>query len=74
MAVVTPAAIIEHGWNFYEKCKCNRVLTYKYRHPDKPDLELWWRVDQLVFKIMNRNSTKVPLTKMALLDVTLRSL
>lgn len=74
MAVVAPEAIINNGWMFYEKCRCHRVKTYKYRHSEKPDLELWWRVDYFEFKIMDRNTTKVPLTKISQLDEILKQL
>ena len=51
MMIQTPQALIDNGWNYYEKCRCQRILKYKYRHPGKPGLELEWWVKYFQFKI-----------------------
>ena len=74
MAVIAPEAIAGNGWQFYEKCRCKKILTYVYRNPAHPDLELRWQVNNFMFKIMNKNTTKVPLTPLAKMDEILKSL
>lgn len=72
--IQTPKALTDNGWNYYEKCRCQRILKYKYRHPGKPGLELEWWVKYLQFKITEKNKTKIPLTKIGELDNTLKNL
>ncbi len=74
MAIIAPEAIANNGWQFYEKCRCDGILKWTFRHPDKPKLELEWWVGYYQFKIMNQNMTKVPLTKVAKLDEILKGL
>lgn len=74
MAVVIPEAITKHGWELYEKCHCGGVKLWKFRHPMFPTYELHWQVSYFNFKIMNGNSTKIPLTKILLAEDILKSL
>ncbi len=74
MAIIAPAAIAENGWQFFTKCRCDGILKWKYRHPGKPNLELHWWVGYYQFKVMNQNTTKIPLTKISKLDEILKSL
>lgn len=69
-----PEALAANGWLFYEKCNCVRTLKYKYRNEAFPNLELQWLPKHFQFTIMNGNSTKVPLTKIANLDKVLKAL
>lgn len=74
MALIEPEALSLNGWTFYEKCRCNRILKWKYRNPLFPDLELQWLVSYFQFKIMNKNTTKIGLTAISHLDAVLKSL
>ena len=69
-----PAAIANNGWLFYEKCKCGGILKYKYRHPEKPGLQLEWWVKYFQFRITNYSKTKVQQTPIAKLEETLKPL
>lgn len=66
-----PKAIAKYGWQFYEKCKCQRTLKYIYRHPDKPGLFLEWWVMVHQFRVMDGNMTKTPLASTADFDKVL---
>lgn len=72
--IVFPEAFIINGWTFYEKCKCQRIKKYKFRNTAFPKLELEWWINYYQFKIMDGNTTKIPLTKIGLADQTLKSL
>ena len=70
-----PAALSENGWAFHEKCRCSGIMKYRYRSAAHPDLELEWWVKYQIFKITYRGSTtKIPQTKIANLDQTLKAL
>jgi len=69
-----PTALAENGWQFYEKCNCQRTLKYRYIHPNKPGLKLEWIVRFQQFSISDKGLTKVPLTKLSKLDEVLKSL
>jgi hypothetical protein len=62
------------GWHFYEKCRCGGVLKWKYRHPDKPGLELEWWLKYYQFQITERNKVKVPPTRIENLKTQLEQL
>ncbi len=68
MALIVPETITNNGWVFHEKCRCSGVRKYKFRHPQYPDLQLEWWISYGQFKIMNKNTTKIPLTKLSELD------
>lgn len=74
MPIVIPVAILSNGWILHEKCKCNQIKKYKFRNPAFPTLELEWWISYFQFKVMDGNSTKIPLTRIALVDQTLKSL
>ena len=70
-----PDAIAANGWVFYEKCRCQRILKYKYRHPAHPDLELEWWPNTYQFKITYQaTKTKVPPTSIKKLSEILQAI
>lgn len=71
---VQPQALADNGWVFHEKCRCQRVLKYKYRNPQLPGYEVEWWVKFYQFRIKEKAKTKVSLTKISLLDQTLKNL
>jgi hypothetical protein len=74
MALIIPEAITNNGWEFHEKCKCTGVRKWKFRNKKYPSLELEWWISYYQFKIMDKNMTRVPLTKLAKLDEILKAL
>ena len=72
--IEAPIALTNNGWNFYEKCRCQNILKYKYRHPDKPGMQLEWWVKYYQFKITEKNKTKIPPTKIGELDNILKNI
>lgn len=74
MTPTEPAAIANNGWLFYQKCKCGGILKQKYRHPDKPGLQLEWWVRYYQFKITQLSKTKIPQIPLSKLEDTLKNL
>lgn len=74
MAVVIPDAITTNGWSEYERCVCTGIKKIKFRHPSFPTYELEWWCSYHQFKVMNGNTTKVPLTRILFADETLKAL
>jgi hypothetical protein len=72
--IIAPEAITSNGWLLHEKCRCNNIRKYKFRHPEYPDLELEWWISYHQFKVMQGNTTKIPLTKIGQADSVLKSL
>jgi len=73
--IIPPAALEEDGWKFYEKCKCHNILKYKYINPKHRGLVLEWWVKYSQFKITYQESTtKIAITKLSLLEKTLKEL
>lgn len=68
---IIPQPIEDHGWNFFEKCRCGGTLKYKFKHPNKPDMLLIWMPTYRQFKIQDKNITKIPVTKIEKLQETL---
>lgn len=62
MTIETPNAITDNGWYFYSKCTCGGILKHKFRHTNKPGLELHWYVRKDNFLIKSYNTIKVQLT------------
>ena len=74
-SVDEPVALAANGWTFFEKCRCQHMLKYKYINSKHPGLVLEWWVKYSQFKITYRESvTKIPITRLLLLDKTLKEL
>ena len=71
---IEPQPIADFGWVFKERCRCGGTLKYKYTNPNYPNMLLIWMPSYRHFKIEERNKTKVPVTKIELLEETLRQL
>ena len=72
--VEIPLRILEAGWEYHSKCRCNGSLTYNFRHPEKPKHELNWFVHYGQFKIMEGRKTRARATKLDQLEATLQNL
>ncbi len=72
--VQIPEILTLNGWKFYEKCRCQNILKYKFRNANKPGLEIEWWISYYQFKVTEKNKTKIPPTKMGELDNILKTL
>jgi hypothetical protein len=72
--IPTPEAIVNHGWQYKESCRCGGVLKYKYTHPDKPGLMLEWWVKYFQFRVMDGRKIARPVDKIVNLEKVLSGL
>lgn len=64
----------DNGWRLFGKCRCGGRLQYKYRHDEKPKIEVRWYVKHHSFTIRDGNKTIVGYTPIGQLDAELKKL